>query len=221
MIANTKIGVLGVTPESHPKLFNYLQSIGEVLTLSPTTMRAKYDVVVLPPGTGISPNLQCFKHGNRTLVPTALISPSIEKFREESLAYYLALDTYIIGLGDNAALLWDHLGGKAVPTSLGVMCLECDGVEYDELFNVDNDMIGGFRKNNIFGLSDVEPKFGGDTVGLGKILATIADEIAADLIDPDEEEEKYNPQPKPSLDGESTWPEEEEISVNKLYEDSV
>jgi hypothetical protein len=218
MVANIKIGALGITPESHPQLFQYLQGIGEVITLSPTTMRAKYDLIVLPYGTGISPNLDCFKHANRTLLPTVPILPIIEKFRQESLSYYMTQDTYIIGLGDNAALLWDWFGGKAIPTSQGVWCIG-DGSIVDEVFEIDEDVVSSFRKHNVFGLTEMTHKKG--VMGLAQILSIIRDEIKESWLEPTIEEEANKAQPKPALRGELTWPDEADISVNKLYEDSV
>jgi len=204
-----KIGALGVTPESHSKVFSYLQSIGVVETISATTKRGRYDIIVLPPDTGINPNLDCFKHGNRVLLPISPILPSIEKFRVDCLDYYIDQGTYVIGLGDNAALLWDKIGGKAIPTSFGIILKAGPNAE---VTGQEDELIDMFRHNNTFGISDINK-------GLSNVLLTIKEEIKASLIEEAGDEQEINPnQPNPVLTGRETPPEEEENSSPGLNE---
>ncbi len=194
-----KIGGLGVTPLSYPKLYSYLQGIGEVYSLSPHEKAAKYDIIVVPPDLGITPNLNCFVANGRSYLPTKPISPLIERFRHEALEYYIENEIFILALGDAAALPWDKLGNKAYPSSMGlILLLDNATVVPEKLYGEEGDTVNGFRQGNLFGLVDI------DHPGrhLAEMLATMKDEILSELsFDEPALVEKNPNKPAPVLTG--------------------
>lgn len=159
---------------SQPSIYNVLQEIGDVHYLTPTETSAKYDIIVLPPDMGINPNLECFKHANA--IPIAPIDPVIEVFRDRCLEYYLDLDTIIIGIGDNAALIWNELGNNVAVTSRGLQLIDNKNLHHSNILGVRDYFIEGFRVNNLIGMK--EPS------NLGSILLKIRKEIL-DMMEDD------------------------------------
>lgn len=159
---------------SQPSIYNILQEIGDVHYLTPKETSAKYDIVVLPPNMGINPNLKCFSHAEA--IPIAPIDPVIEVFRERCLEYYLDLDTIIIGIGDNAALIWNELGNNVAVTSRGLQLIDNKNLHHSNILGARDYFIEGFRVNNLIGIK--EP------TNLGSILLKIRKEIM-EMMDDD------------------------------------
>lgn len=178
-----KIGLLPAAVRND-RLYNILQEIGDVSYLTPVEMSAKYDIIVLPEGMGINPNLPCFIHGEAERIPMNFIDPTIEKFRVHALKYYLDMDPdiTIVGLGDNAAMLWNELGKKVVVTSFGIQLLDDIAISNNEIIGKRDHFVNGFQVRNIIGLMEY-------TYELGTILTNVKRSLLSDL---DQEMKEYN-----------------------------
>ena len=166
--------LIGLLPSitRNDMLYNLLYDIGDVEYITPTTKSSKYEIIVLPDNMGIYPNLQCFTIGQTTRIPTAAIDPTIEVFRVHSLPYYLEQGIPIIGLGDNACLLYNELGGKVAVTSLGNQLVNI--LEDRHVIGKVDRFINGFKYNNTIGLVNYKGL-------LTQILYKLALEIIAEI----------------------------------------
>jgi len=218
-VTKLKIGALSVTPDSHPVLYNRLQAFGSVRTLGPDDYDMRLDIIILPDGMGISPNLQCFSIGGSDMLPTAPISPSVERFRNRHLENYIESPLFIIGIGDNAALLWNHFGYKVGVSSkqLNLLAPTPEQILEVEVLGRQDSIIEGFRIGNVIGISHERD--------LTNILVTLRREIEQEMKDDTERiitaVENQPNQPKPSLKGESNMPKEEDNNNETFFVDSV
>lgn len=147
-----------MTHRSHPVLYSHLQRYGRVIPVDVHKKDLSLDILVLPPGMGINPNLQCFRHGEVDLLPLELIDPAIEIFRERLLKEYIQYGVHIIGLGSNAALLWNEIGGKVGVASNNYFLLYPQEVDANVL-SKDGLSVVGFQKDHLVGFTEMNADF--------------------------------------------------------------
>lgn len=123
-------------------LFNILSSIGEVrLICVGQTNLGPIDILVLPDGMGILPNIQALVVKSRSFIPSAPINPHFLMFWEDRILSLLEDrgELRIIGMGDAAAMLYSLAGGK----------IFIDHNGKGQMFNLNNPETGLNVKNDI------------------------------------------------------------------------
>lgn len=135
-----------------------MQPIGEVRFIAPSHFDASLDVLILPNGPGINPNLPCFIHGNYAGIPSTPMCPFLERFRVETLDQYIDAEINVVGLGDAAAILWDKLGGKCAIAANEITLLYNPTIKATPLGRLDFSM-AGFKANNLAGFTLLNSDF--------------------------------------------------------------
>lgn len=139
-------------------IYNLCQPIGEVRFIAPEHFDATIDILVLPHGPGINPNLPCFVHGTYAGIPAKPMCPFLERFRHSVLQHYIDANVFIIGLGDAAGILWNHLGGKCAAAGPEVTLLHNPTLQVVTIGTVDYSL-EGFRAENIAGVRNPNVHF--------------------------------------------------------------
>ena len=125
------------------------------------------------------------------------------------LEKYISAEIHVIGIGDNATLLWNHLGYKAAITSSGTVPLY-QGEKVEVLGKADH-FLEGFRFGNIIGITNLNH--------LTSVLARVREEIGREA-DGHAEVKNVVPKQNPPLEGKEVVENKQPNKFKNLFEDN-
>lgn len=150
-------------------IFNVLTSVAEVRPICVGQSNlGPIDILIYPDNLGILPNISGLTLKNRTFIPSKPINPHFFQFWEDHNIDDLIeeRELKIIGMGDAAAMLYSHIGGKVIIDQQGNGLLVnhldeafgLDDLHIDHLGNDKDLYIEGFvtKDRNIAGVTTFE-----------------------------------------------------------------
>lgn len=115
------------------------------------------EAIIIGDGCGLDINAQAFLHeSGYQPMHTIPVCNRVSRWAHTLLDYYVNLNLPIIGIGDGACVLWNHIGQKvAVRRGKLVMVQPQDEVQGIRTVNDDIGCVETFAYGSLYGFSDI------------------------------------------------------------------